>query len=127
MTATITKFAAQERGGQRPVRLLICDDSVFMRMALVALCEDHPEIEIVGEAENGLEAVEAATEAIHNYMIQPRQGLKEPCWIKQWQWDMVIQCWRLEQAGIHRLHANNPDHAEIMLKLSRNDHEFVLN
>ena len=60
MTATITKFAAQERGGQRPVRLLICDDSVFMRMALVALCEDHPEIEIVGEAENGLEAVEAA-------------------------------------------------------------------
>lgn len=45
-----------------PVKLLICDDSVFMRMAVRALCEAHPAIEIVGEAEDGEDAVTAARE-----------------------------------------------------------------
>lgn len=43
-----------------PVRLLICDDSVFMRMAIRAICEDRPDIEIVGEAKTGSEAVDLA-------------------------------------------------------------------
>lgn len=42
------------------IRLLIADDSMFMRMAIGAICEMHEEIEIVGEAENGAEAVELA-------------------------------------------------------------------
>ena len=42
----------------RPVRLLICDDSIFMRMAVRTLCEDHPEISVVGEAKDGAEAIE---------------------------------------------------------------------
>lgn len=43
-----------------PVRLLICDDSIFMRMAIQAICEDRPDIDIIGEARNGSEAVELA-------------------------------------------------------------------
>ncbi len=39
------------------VRLLICDDSIFMRMAIRAICEDRPDIEIVGEAKSGAEAI----------------------------------------------------------------------
>tara|TARA_R110000868_G_scaffold42448_1_gene143621 strand:- start:1848 stop:2873 length:1026 start_codon:yes stop_codon:yes gene_type:complete len=43
----------------QPIRLLICDDSVFMRMAIKALCEDHPEILVIGEAADGEEAITA--------------------------------------------------------------------
>jgi len=42
-----------------PVRLLICDDSIFMRMAIRTICEDHPQITIIGEAKNGAEVIEA--------------------------------------------------------------------
>lgn len=45
---------------QRPIRLLIADDSMFLRMAIGAICELHDGIEVVGEAENGVEAVELA-------------------------------------------------------------------
>ena len=41
-----------------PVRLLICDDSIFMRMAIRAICEERPDIEILGEAKNGNEAID---------------------------------------------------------------------
>jgi diguanylate cyclase (GGDEF)-like protein len=43
-------------------RLLICDDSVEARRLLRTLLGGHPEIEIVGEASNGLEVVELAEE-----------------------------------------------------------------
>lgn len=43
----------------RPIRLLICDDSVFMRMAVRTLCDVHPDIEIIGEAEDGEDAIQA--------------------------------------------------------------------
>lgn len=41
-----------------PVRLLICDDSIFMRMAVRAICGDCPDIQIVGEAKSGGEAID---------------------------------------------------------------------
>lgn len=44
------------------IRLLIADDSMFMRMAICAMCEMRPDIEVVGEAENGEEAVQMATD-----------------------------------------------------------------
>lgn len=47
--------------GQPSVRLLICDDSIFMRMAIRTLCEEHEDIEIVGEAKDGKEAIEMVT------------------------------------------------------------------
>lgn len=43
-----------------PVRLLICDDSIFMRMAIHAICDDRPDIDIIGDARNGSEAVDLA-------------------------------------------------------------------
>lgn len=41
-----------------PIRLLIVDDHVMIRLGLVALLSDQPDIEIVGEARHGEEAVE---------------------------------------------------------------------
>lgn len=43
---------------KNPIRLLIVDDHVMIRLGLVALMADQPDIEIVGEARNGTEAVE---------------------------------------------------------------------
>ena len=45
-------------GTAPPVRLLICDDSIFMRMAIRAICEERPDIEILGEARSGNEAID---------------------------------------------------------------------
>ena len=42
------------------IRLLICDDSEAARAALRTMLHEQGEIEIVGEAENGMEAVELA-------------------------------------------------------------------
>ncbi len=53
--ATATPAGARTSAG---VRLLICDDSIFMRMAIRTLCQEHPDIEIVGEAKNGQEAID---------------------------------------------------------------------
>ncbi len=44
------------------IRLLICDDSDEARRLVRTVLADHPEIEIVGEATNGKEAVELAAE-----------------------------------------------------------------
>ena len=44
------------------IRLLICDDSDEARRLVRTVLADHPEIEIVGEATNGNEAVELAAE-----------------------------------------------------------------
>ena len=57
MTVNQTRPETGSTAVQAPVRLLICDDSIFMRMAIRAICEDRPDIEIVGEAKNGDEAV----------------------------------------------------------------------
>ena len=40
------------------IKLLIVDDSAFMRKALTLIFEKDPEIKIVGTAGNGLEALE---------------------------------------------------------------------
>lgn len=42
------------------IRVLIVDDSIFMRKALETLLSGEPDIEIVGMAKNGLEAIEMA-------------------------------------------------------------------
>lgn len=45
---------------KQAIRLLVVDDSVYMRMAIRAMVGIHPEIEIVGEAVDGKEAIEMA-------------------------------------------------------------------
>jgi len=49
-------------GGQR-IRVLIVDDHAILRQALRQLLELHPEVEVVGDAANGREAI-AATEKL---------------------------------------------------------------
>ncbi|MGZ2356642.1 response regulator transcription factor [Streptomyces sp. 372A] len=43
-----------------PVRVLLVDDQPLMRSGLRVLMADHPDLEIVGEASNGAEAVQLA-------------------------------------------------------------------
>ncbi len=43
---------------ERPIRVLIVDDSVFMRVTIQRMLESDPEIEVVGTANNGKEALE---------------------------------------------------------------------
>lgn len=62
MKLAVANRGYEEMSNDKPVRLLICDDSVFMRMAVRALCEAHPSIEIVGEAEDGEDAIQATAE-----------------------------------------------------------------
>jgi ribonuclease P protein subunit RPR2 len=45
----------------RSIRLLVCDDSPEARAALRTMLAEQPEIEIVGEANNGREAIELAS------------------------------------------------------------------
>ena len=41
-----------------PVRVLVVDDSAFMRKAISMMIEDDPDIEVIGTARDGLEAIE---------------------------------------------------------------------
>ena len=47
-----------DEGGEIPVRLLIADDHALVRQGLRGMLEREPDIEIVGEAHNGREAVD---------------------------------------------------------------------
>jgi DNA-binding NarL/FixJ family response regulator len=43
------------------IRLLVVDDHPVVREGLVAILQTQPDFEVVGQAENGLQAIEAAT------------------------------------------------------------------
>ncbi|HXA60253.1 MAG TPA: response regulator transcription factor [Streptosporangiaceae bacterium] len=43
-----------------PIRVLVCDDQALVRTGYVTIFSAQPDMEVVGEAENGHEAVEAA-------------------------------------------------------------------
>ena len=43
-----------------PIRILLADDHVIVRMGLKSLLEDTPDMAVVGEAQNGIEAVSEA-------------------------------------------------------------------
>jgi len=47
-----------DEGGENPVRLLIVDDHALVRQGLRGILEREPDIEVVGEAHNGREAVD---------------------------------------------------------------------
>ncbi|MFJ7496089.1 response regulator [Streptomyces sp. NPDC097727] len=44
----------------QPIRVLVCDDQALVRTGYVTIFSAQPDIEVVGEAENGHEAVQAA-------------------------------------------------------------------
>ncbi len=43
-----------------PVRVLVCDDSAFMRTALTRMIESDPGLKVIATAQNGVEALEQA-------------------------------------------------------------------
>ncbi len=51
------------RAGGHRVRVLIVDDHAILRQALRQLLDEHPEVEVIGDAANGREAI-AATEKL---------------------------------------------------------------
>jgi CheY-like chemotaxis protein len=54
-------MTAKEQGGER-LRVLLVDDVADLRLLLASLFAGYPGLEVVGEAENGQQAVELATE-----------------------------------------------------------------
>ena len=58
-TAPVTRTRTGRNGVQR-LRLLIVDDHTLLRQALRALIDGQDNLEVIGEATNGREAVEAA-------------------------------------------------------------------
>jgi PAS domain S-box-containing protein len=50
--------------GERPIRVLLADDHVIVRQGLARLLQDEPGIELVGEADDGREAL-ALTQMVH--------------------------------------------------------------
>ena len=54
--------AARDRISRMTVRVLIVDDQALVRAGFKMILESEPEIEIVGEAEDGVQAVDAARE-----------------------------------------------------------------
>lgn len=63
---------------EKAIRLLIVDDHFVVREGLKALLAFEPDIEVVGEAENGIEALDQADELKPDVVLldlaMPRQG-----------------------------------------------------
>jgi DNA-binding NarL/FixJ family response regulator len=55
-------FNALRAGSPSPVRVLLADDHALLRQSLRLLLEMHKEIEVVGEVDNGRDAVDAAAQ-----------------------------------------------------------------
>jgi PAS domain S-box-containing protein len=68
-------------GDGRKIRVLLADDHTVMRQGLVALLQAEPDIEVVGEAADGMEAVALARELRPDVVIMdvnmPRLGGEE--------------------------------------------------
>jgi signal transduction histidine kinase/AmiR/NasT family two-component response regulator len=56
-TITSAKPESKPLSANQPIRVVLVDDHQMMRQGLRSLLEDHPELAIVGEAADGLEAV----------------------------------------------------------------------
>ena len=48
------------KGGYMQIKILLVEDQKLMRIGIKSLFNDYPEMEVIGEAENGKEAVEKA-------------------------------------------------------------------
>ena len=57
------------RGGVQRIRLLIVDDHTLLRQALRALLEAQPNLEVIGEAINGRDAVEIAEQMMPDVVL----------------------------------------------------------
>ncbi len=66
-----------------PIRTMIVDDHALFRRGLEMVLEDEPDIELVGQASDGAEAVERAAEALPDIVLMdirmPRSSGIEAC------------------------------------------------
>ena len=78
-----------------PIRILIADDHAVVRSGLRALLKDDPELEVVGEANDGTEALRLA-EALHPDMVllditmPPEDGIKTARRLKEKHPDLIV-------------------------------------
>ncbi|MEW2520411.1 response regulator transcription factor [Actinacidiphila alni] len=61
--SAVEERPARPRAGDRPLRVVLADDQALLRGALRVLVESEPDMEVVGEATDGAEAVELARTA----------------------------------------------------------------
>lgn len=66
--APVTRTRAV-RGGVQRIRLLVVDDHTLLRQALRSLLEAQPNLEVVGEAINGRDAVEIAEQMMPDVVL----------------------------------------------------------
>jgi DNA-binding NarL/FixJ family response regulator len=76
---------AAPRGGLvvEPIRVLVVDDHALFRRGLQMVLEQEPDIEVVGEASDGSEAVETAAETLPDIVLMdvrmPKRGGIDAC------------------------------------------------
>src|SRR5215813_11415683 len=84
MTASAEGDAASEAGhGPEPIRTLIVDDHALFRRGLEIVLVTEPDIEVVGQASDGAEAVQRAGESLPDVVLMdikmPRSSGIEAC------------------------------------------------
>ncbi len=52
-----------------PIRVVLCDDVVALRTLMRAVLEEHPRIEVVGEAADGAEVVAVVAELLPDIVL----------------------------------------------------------
>ena len=69
--------------GTEPIRTMIVDDHALFRRGLEMVLEEEPDIELVGQASDGAEAVEKAAESLPDVVLMdirmPRSSGIEAC------------------------------------------------
>ncbi len=83
MTASAEGAASGAGRGPEPIRTLIVDDHALFRRGLEIVLVTEPDIEVVGEAGDGAEAVEKAAESLPDIVLMdvrmPRSSGIEAC------------------------------------------------
>lgn len=69
MTTTATPEAPTVSSPVKPITILLTDDQLIIRNGLRALLEDESDMQVVGEAENGQEAVDKARKLIPDVVV----------------------------------------------------------
>ena len=83
MTGQPTDVILPESTFAEPIRVLVVDDHALFRRGLEMVLEQEPDIEVVGEASDGAEALEQATETTPDVVLMdvrmPRRGGIDAC------------------------------------------------
>ena len=83
MTGQPTDLVMPEATFAEPIRVLVVDDHALFRRGLEMVLEQEPDIEVVGEASDGAEAVERATDTTPDVVLMdvrmPKRGGIDAC------------------------------------------------